>query len=391
MKAGIALLALAYVLSQFFRAFLAVLTGVLGRDLGVTAEQLSTASGLWFLSFALMQIPIGWSLDKFGPRRTAALLLLLGGTGGAALFALAQSALHINAAMALIGVGCAPVLMASFYIFARTFPPAQFATLAATMIGVGTLGNIVSSYPLAAAVDWIGWRASLWFLAAACGIVALGIFAFVKDPESAESDTKGSLLDLLKMPVLWLIFPLMLVNYAPVAATRGLWIGPYMSDVFGQSDAQIGTATLIMTLAMILGTFFYGPLDRIFGTRKWVVFWGNALTALCIIALGLMPSQSAALSITLFAATGFFGATFPIIIAHARGFFPAHLMGRGVTLMNLFGIGGVSIMQFASGTLYNATANTGTAATPYAMIFVFFGAALLVGTTIYAFTRDAPD
>jgi len=115
------------------------------------------------------------------------------------------------------------------------------------------------------------------------------------------------------------------------------------------------------------------------------------MTAACIIALGLLPAQSTALSITLFAATGFFGATFPIIIAHARGFFPPHLIGRGVTLMNLFGIGGVSVMQFASGRLYAATADTGPAATPYAMIFLFFGIALLIGTAIYAFTRDAPD
>ena len=72
MRAGLALLCLAYVLSQFFRAFLAVLSGPLERDLGTTPDDLAFASGLWFLVFAAMQIPVGWALDRIGPRRTAA-------------------------------------------------------------------------------------------------------------------------------------------------------------------------------------------------------------------------------------------------------------------------------------------------------------------------------
>ena len=43
MRIGIAALVLAYVLSQFYRAFLAVMTPVLTRDLGVTAADLASA------------------------------------------------------------------------------------------------------------------------------------------------------------------------------------------------------------------------------------------------------------------------------------------------------------------------------------------------------------
>ena len=214
MQLGLILLALAYVLSQFFRAFLAVLTAPLAADLGVGPDVLATASGLWFLSFAAMQIPVGWALDTIGPRRTAGWLLLVGGCGGAALFALAQNASHIHIAMMLIGVGCAPVLMASFYIFARTFPPSRFATLAALMIGIGTVGNLISSYPMAFAAETIGWRAAMWVLALGCGVVAVGILATVQDPEKPEDEARGSLFDLLRMPVLWLLLPIMFVNYA---------------------------------------------------------------------------------------------------------------------------------------------------------------------------------
>ncbi|MFC3613262.1 MFS transporter [Lutimaribacter marinistellae] len=390
MRAGLILLCLAYVLSQFFRAFLAVLTVDLERDIGAGPEQLAFASGLWFLTFALMQIPVGWALDRIGPRLTSSTLLLIGGGGGATLFALATTPAHISVSMVLIGIGCSPVLMASYYIFAREFPPARFATLAALMLGVGSVGNLVASYPTALAAEWIGWRGTLAGLSVLSAGVALGLWFKVRDPEKVTSEAKGSLLDLLRMPVLWLILPMMLVNYAPAAAIRGLWVGPYMGDVFGLTTAQIGQATMVMGVAMILGTFAYGPLDRVFGTRKWVIFVGNLVGAIALLALVWKIDQSIWLSLALVSLVGFMGGSFPVLIAHGRAFFPPHLVGRGVTLMNLFGIGGVGLAQFASGRLHDATFASGPSAA-YGAIFGFFAVAFIIGLTLYAFSRDSVD
>ncbi|EEE38168.1 major facilitator superfamily protein [Rhodobacteraceae bacterium KLH11] len=390
MQAGLVVLCLAYVLSQFFRAFLAVLTTDLGRDIGATPEDLAFASGLWFLVFAAMQIPVGWALDRVGPRRSSAILLLIGGAGGAILFAVATTPFHVALAMALIGVGCSPVLMASYYIFAREFPPAKFATLAAVMLGVGSVGNLVASYPTALAVEWMGWRATLIGLAIISGVVSGGIWLTVRDPKTVEAEHKGSVLDLLKEPALWTILPLMLVAYAPSAALRGLWAGPYLRDVFDLSTTQIGQATLIMGAAMIAGTFAYGPLDRILKTRKWVIFGGNALGAAALMLLCLWIDGGVWLAVLLLAVIGFLGASFPVIMAHGRAFIPAHLVGRGVTLLNLFGIGGVGLAQFATGRIHAASAGISPTA-PYTAIFGFFAAALAIGCVIYLFSRDSVD
>ncbi|MEO1107247.1 MAG: MFS transporter [Pseudomonadota bacterium] len=390
MKSGLVVLCLAYVLSQFFRAFLAVLSLDLERDIGATPEDLAFASGLWFLVFAAMQIPVGWALDRVGPRLTAAVLLLVGGAGGAVVFAVATSAVHVSIAMALIGVGCSPVLMASYFIFAREYPPARFATLAAVMLGVGSVGNLVASYPTALAAEMLGWRATLLGLALVSAVVALGIWISVHDPAKVETEHKGSVLDLLKEPALWLILPLMLVAYAPSAALRGLWAGPYLNDVFGLSTTQIGTATLIMGAAMIAGTFTYGPLDRILGTRKWVIFGGNALAAVALGLLCLWINSAIWVSVLLLAVIGFLGASFPVIMAHGRAFVPPHLVGRGVTLLNLFGIGGVGIAQFATGRIHAANVVAGANA-PYLAIFSFFAVTLAIGCVIYLFSRDSLD
>ena len=392
MRIGLAVLVIAYVLSQFYRAFLAVLTPALQSELGATPEDLAFASGLWFIVFAVMQLPVGWSLDTLGPRKTVSVLLGLGGAGGAAMFAIASTPMHITLAMGLIGVGCAPVLMASYFIFARIYPAKVFATLAALVIGVGSFGNIASSAPLAWSVASFGWRTTMWGLAATTLIVALLLMVTVKDPERVVSDQKGSVLDLLKMPALWFIFPLMFVNYAPAAGIRGLWIGPYFTDVFGADAAGIGRATLVMSLAMVVANFVYGPLDRILGTRKWVVLTGNLAGAISVFTLFLLPAHSILVSTVLCAAVGFFGASFAVIVAHARSFFPAHLTGRGVTLINLFGIGGAGVFQFVTGPVHRVASESATTPEgPYVVLFLFFALLLFVGSVIYAFSHDRLD
>ena len=394
MKTGLIFLTLGYVLSQFYRAFLAVLAPSISADTGASANDLALSSGLWFLAFAAMQLPVGWALDRIGPRRTAAWLLGLSGSGGAVVFAAAQGSWSIHVAMILIGIGCSPVLMASYYIFARMYPAGVFATLAAAMIGLGTLGNLASALPLAVAAEAFGWRGSVLILAAITLLTALALGRFIEDPPKAPDAAPGdgSLLDLLRNPAILLILPILLVNYAPAAGLRGLWVGPYYVDVFGASSTGVGQVTLLMGIAMVAGSFAYGPLDRLLGTRKWVVLVGNLLGAACLMALWAAPEAGFWTAALLLAGVGLFGMSFPMLMAHGRSFFPPHLVGRGVTLLNLFGIGGVGVFQLLSAQVFaTAEATTTRAEGPYQALFLFFGVALLVGCAVYAFSRDRTD
>ncbi|MDA9207757.1 MFS transporter [Octadecabacter sp.] len=394
MRVGVLCLVLGYVLSQFYRAFLAVLTPVLEADLGATSTDLATASGLWFIVFALMQIPVGAALDRVGPRITAAVLFAIGGAGGAFVFGVAQTPAHINVAMVLIGIGCSPILMASYYIFAKVYPPAAFATLAGVVIGVGSIGNLASSAPMAWAVETFGWRETMFGLAALTLGIAATLLVFVKDPPKADSvGPKGSVIDVLKIKALWLIIPMMFVNYAPAAGLRGLWIGPYGAEKFEADTALIGTMTLVMALSMIAGNFAYGPLDRLFGTRKWVVFVGNAVGATGCLILAMLPMTSGVWTATaLLGLVGLSGASFPMIMAHARPFIPTHLTGRGVTVLNLFGIGGAGVMQFVTGRLMSfLQSDPSFAPHAYSNLFGFYGLLICCGLAIYAFSTDRTD
>lgn len=389
MTAGIASLVLAYMLSQFYRAFLAVLAPDLAASAGATAEDLGTASGLFFLAFAGMQLPVGWALDRVGPRWTSGVLVAVGAVG-AALLAMATGPGAVKVAMVLIGIGCSSVLMAAYVLFARTFPPAVFGTLAGIIIGVGSLGNIAASLPLSLAIEALGWRSAVWIMAGLTALVAGALMVFLRDPPRAAGAGQGSLMDLLRMPALWPVLIMMAACYAPAAGLRGLWAGPYMADVFAADAARIGQATLIMGLAMVAGNIAYGPLDRLLGSRKWLVFGGNAVTLACLVALWAMPAAGPGLSVALLAAIGFFGASYPMVMAHGRAFLPAHLVGRGVTLLNLFGIGAAGLAQWATGKIFAATPAVPPEA-PHAAIFLFFAGMVAVGLAVYVFSRDRTD
>ena len=356
---------------------------MLANDIGAQPDDLAYALGLLFLVFAVMQIPVGWGLDRFGPRIVSSVLLLIGGGGGAFLFASAQNPSHINLSMALLGVGCSPILMASYYIFARNYSPKIFATLAATFLGIGSLGTLIGASPLTYFVGILGWRDAVELIGIFTIFVSLFLLFTVKNPDINYESTvsSGGFWSILKSKDILLIAPIAIICYAPVAGLRGIWLGPYFEKQFEASIDEIGTIGLIMSLGMIFGTFFYGPLDRIFKTRKWIVLIGNFICLLSVAALSFLPELSYNFAIISFALIGFFGMSFPVVVAHGRSFVPIELSGRGVTLMNLFAIGGVGVLQALSGLVFERTGDFGA-------VFSVYFILILIGLVVYFWSKD---
>ena len=388
---GLAALAIAYVLSQFYRSFLAVLTPQLSSELGADKNDLSLASGVWFMSFALMQFVVGIGLDRYGPRRTGALIFGFGTTSGALLFATAQSPGAIVLAMLLIGIGCSPVLMASLFIFAQRFKAGTFAVMTSSLVAFGNTGNVIGASPLATAVDAFGWREVMFALGLASMLISLAIFVLVEDPQTKASDTDGisGYLTLLKLPALWTIMGMTLLCYAPVASIRGLWAGPYLHDLYQANSLVIGQVTLYMAIAMIVGSLVYGPLDKVFNTRKWVVFSGNLIVLCALATLIAWPVNSVQTTTIIFIIIGLCGTSYGVLMAHGRAFLPSHLVGRGVTLLNFCSIFGAGLVQFASGRAISSRADPSSAQS-YQVLFSVYAVLLLITLAGYLFSKDAP-
>ena len=383
-------LSLAYILSQFFRSFLTVISENLESDLLATPDDLAFSLGLWFVSFAIMQIPVGWALDKHGPRFLILFLLGLIGSIGILVVSYSNTVFNLHVGMTLIGIGFSPVLMTAYFIFTKKFSKSKFSTLAATITGIGSFGLLIGSSPLTFSVEQIGWRNTLMILSSLNFFISIVIFLFLKNEEYNRKKNKFfDFFKVFKQKKIWFIFPLILMCYAPVSGLRGVWLGPYFNSNFDLSNYQIGNISLLMSLSMIVGIFVYGPLDRIFLSRKWIVFLGNIICALALTILTFYTNLNYINSIVVFLIIGFFGMSFPIIVAHGKSFIPDELTGRGLTILNLFAILGAGMTQLFSSYVYDYfLERVDDKEIIFNYVFFIYLFLLLIGLLIYFFSED---
>ena len=98
-----------FYISYLFRTINALISGELTSDLGLSAADLGLLTSVYFLTFAVAQLPIGVLLDRYGPRRVQSALLLVA-AAGAAMFAVSEGFWALVIARALIGLGVAAAL-----------------------------------------------------------------------------------------------------------------------------------------------------------------------------------------------------------------------------------------------------------------------------------------
>ena len=384
---------LAYTLSQFFRAFLAVIAPELARELGLSAADLGNISAVWFLVFALAQCPVGAALDRIGARRTVP-TLMLAAVAGSVLLANAGSRRDCIVAMGLIGLGCSPAYMGALYVFGRLFPPSRFALIASVFLGLGSAGNLLGATPLAFAAREFGWRQTMLGVGGATLLSAVLVLLLVRDPPRADRPAGhqsliGGLWEIMTIRALWPLFPVTATGYAIIAGERGLWIGPYLADVHGLDPVTRGNIVLAMAIAMSVGALAYGPLDQWLGTRKWIVVTGNVVAGLGFLALWATPKPPIGQLVALMSLIGGVGMTYAVLMAHGRAYFPDHLLGRGITFLNFLFIGGACVLQPLSGAYVDALQQARLPpADIFARLHLAFGVTLLAATAVYLFSQD---
>jgi len=394
----IAALCLGYVASQFYRTANAAIAPELMRELSISPESMGAVTGLFFLVFALMQIPAGILLDRFGPRRVMS-ALLLSAVAGSLVFATADAAPGLGLGRSLMGAGCATGLMGSMVVFARWFPQRHFATLAAVIFSVGGAGNLLATTPLAAASEAIGWRAVfVWAAAVTVGMAAV-LYLVLRDAPPGHPVTGrlretprqilSGLGQVLRDRRIWYICAMQAVAYPVVITISALWAGPYLDEVHGLDPVARGNVLLALNVAMILGVLVYGPLDRLFDTRKWVVAAGAAMTVLVLAVMAAAPRWPLGQIVGLLVVFIGLGGYQMMLHAHARAILPDHLVGRGLTVQNTATFVGVFAMQWVSGIIIGAYRDAGDPALPYRLVFAFLGVSTLIALLIYLRIEDA--
>jgi MFS family permease len=378
-------------LSLFYRSCLGVIAPELTRDLGLTPEDLGNANGAFFLSMAAMQIPVGLLFDRYGPRRVVSWLTVLA-VIAAALHGMVRTPGELVAVRLLLGIGCAGSFMGAVTLCALWYPGNRLATMLSRVFAFSQIGTFLAATPLALSEAAIGWRWSFGAMAAITAATGLSFFFLIKDkpgaaqqPESLADVLRG-LLSVWRTPGLLPLLGVHTFAYASMATVLGLWAVPYLAHVHDMDGPTRGNVLLAMAAAQLVGILAFGPLDRIFDTRKWIIVPGGICTVGLLGAMALIPGLPTTAAVTLLVL--FTGVTSyaVVIVAHGRSLFPDHLLGRGVTTVNIAQVVGLTLLPLVTGPIVGAFPAP-SAVSPeiaYRAAFGAIGLLLAAGLAIYA-------
>nr|WP_299240832.1 MFS transporter [uncultured Halomonas sp.] len=386
------ILCFAYAISLFFRGMIAVIAPEISADLAIGESGLGLLSSTFFISFAVAQIPAGLALDRFGARLSIGLFMWLA-VLGTVMFSMAESASLAFAGQVLIGVGCAPIFTGTMLFIGRHYSPERFAYFTALVIAVGSTGDLLGTTPLAMATEWLGWRSALLLvmvlaaLAASCCLLGLKPDRPDRVNYSLTVMLRG-MAGVTTVRGLWPIIPMFLASYAVLITIRGLWSGPYLAEVFQLDTGERGNIILAMSIALGVGTFMLGALDRWLQNTRRLVIVTSLVTLVPLVLLALYPSVGPYFAMWCFVAVGLFGFNYPLLMSHCRSFLAPAYHGRGMAFLTAMSFVGVALIQSISGWMMELTYGMNMMPSEqYRLLFILLTSALGLATLVYCFSE----
>ena len=350
----------------------AVLGPTLAAEFDLTAGGLGLLSSVYFLSFALFQLPLGVLLDRFGPRRVNATLLLLA-AAGALWFAFAHSAASAIGARALIGLGVSGCLMASFTAFVLWYPPDRLATMNGITFSAGALGGMTATVPLEMLLHVLHWREVFLGLAAVTVLSSLVLWFWVPERSARQDDGKTLLPQLKELaalmgdPAFQRLALCVGASQAAAVALQTLWVAAWLRDVAGYDRNGVAFGLLIVNLGMIVGFIGFGraadALARA-GRSPFPLIVGGVACASVALGLIILGVRTGALGLWFV----FVAAATAVVLAYSllSRRYPREMAGRANTAANVVGFVGMFCGQWGIGLVLDRWPQTATGYAPEA-------------------------
>jgi predicted MFS family arabinose efflux permease len=347
-----------YFLSYIFRSVNAVIAPDLVGEFSLTAADLGLLTSAYFLAFASFQVPLGILLDRIGPRRTNASLLLVAGTG-ALLFASGEGMPGLLAGRALIGFGVSACLMSSIKAFTLWFPLERLPAVTGWVMFTGGIGAMVATAPVEAALQFTTWR-GVFVIAAGCTFLAAAALFFVA-PERPSAGSRESLAEQLRgvarvfgSGTFWSLAAASALFQATNMAIQGLWAGPWLADVAGYDRRGVALSLLGLAAATTVGFLGWGVAASRLAARGFTPLKLFRIGTSVFLATQLLlcagVTSGAWLLWALFGLSGTSGSLAFTILSHT---FPMSMTGRANTALNLLVFLTAFACQWAIGAVVN--------------------------------------
>ena len=344
-----------YFLSCLLRAITATLSPLLTAEFNLLAGDLGLLAGGYFLGFASMQIPLGYLLDKHGPKNIVSSFLLIAIVGTAS-FALAQSFAGLLISRILIGVGVSACLMGPLTGYRIWFADEYQQRGNSWMLMIASTGFVFSTLPVQILLPIFGWRWIFGGITILIFIVIILILLFIPSWKSKvdNKDEKniGSLSDVWKNKFFRSTIPLGLFNYGGMIAIQTLWAGPWMVRVAGYNPLESATGLFWINTTMLIAFFVWGyilPKITKLGleTIKLMKF-GLPISYLSLLVIIISGENAGAIHFTIYILTSIVLTLTQPAVALS---FPTSLAGKSLTSFNLLIFLGTFIMQWGIGLI----------------------------------------
>ena len=350
-----------YFVSYVYRSINAIIGPELAREFGLSAAGLGLLSGIYFFAFALFQLPLGILLDRYGPRRVNATLLMVAAAGGL-WFSFADSIVQLTLARALIGLGVSGCLMASFSAFALWYPVERLATMNGIAFASGMLGAIAVTVPLEVVLRLLSWREVFHGVVGLTVVVSLLLFFVV--PEKASSRKAVSNVPLAvqlreyaalaRDAAFWRTALCVGASQLAVVSLATLWVATWLRDVAGYTQAEIARALLVFNVVMIAGYLGFGRAADVMarqGRSTLPLLAAGVATAslcLCLLMLGVRSGVLMLWSL-------FFGSATAVVLSYSlfSRRYPKEMAGRVNSALNVAVFVGMFSGQWAVGAVLN--------------------------------------
>ena len=350
-----------YYLSYLLRNSNAVLAPELMSELQLSAADLGLLTSAYFVAFAAFQIPLGILLDRYGPRRVQASILLVA-AAGTLVFAYGNDIQTLTFGRAMIGFGVSACLMAGLKNFSQWYPPERQSAMTGAIMAAGGLGAMSASVPLEMSLPFLGWRGVFLVLTVALLLVAAYVFFAVPEPvaSSAASEVRRQgVRDIFTNRYFWSFAPLMAMFSGGSMAIQGLWIVPWFMNVEGASRNTAAQILFAMSSASLAGYFVMALFATRLIRRGWhprtmvSVLLGIAWACFAAVLAGAEPAR------LLWILFSFCATSSTLVYSLLASHFPSSMFGRVSTTTNLLAFIGAFAMQWGIGLLIDSFTNSG--------------------------------
>jgi MFS family permease len=342
-----------YYLSYLFRVINAVVAKPLADELELDAARLGLLTSVYFLTFAAVQLPLGVALDRIGPRRVQASLLMVAALG-ALTFAVAPNYPVLVIGRGLIGLGVAGALIAGLKGIAEWFPRERLPLINGVYVAFGAAGAVTATAPVEWLLTWTDWRGLFLMLAAATATASILIFAVVLEPpvRAKTAVSAPGIREVYADPRFWRLAPISALCIGSAWALQGLWAAPWLADVALLGRSEMVQHLFVMALALCASALLLGLVaDRLRsrGIGPDRVFCGAACAF--IVAELVLVFRLPIATLDLWALIAGMGAATVLSYSVLADLFPREAAGRANAALNLLHIGGAFAIQTAIGFL----------------------------------------